>query len=65
MCCRDANKAGGEAECFIGHRGSAPSASAIRKIKYEACCRDANKARGEAECFIGHRGSAPSALFYI
>ena len=24
--CRDANKARGEAECFIGHRGSTPSA---------------------------------------
>ena len=24
--CRDANKARGEAECFIGHRGSVPSA---------------------------------------
>ena len=24
--CRDANKAQGEAECFIGHRGSASSA---------------------------------------
>ena len=24
--CQDANKARGEVECFIGHRGSAPSA---------------------------------------
>ena len=24
-CCQDANKAQGEAECFIGHQGSTPS----------------------------------------